>query len=77
MGNGGMKMNVEKFEKKIEPLMNVVAELCEEENINFTSYFSLGEGHIYLCNTRNMVMEKSDIITQIQKWEARHNKNFF
>lgn len=70
-------MNVEKFEKKIEPLMNVVVELCEEENINFTSYFSLGEGHTYLCNTSDMVMDYTDIITQIQHWEARHNKKFY
>jgi hypothetical protein len=61
------------FTKKIEPLLQAIRVICEEENVEYFTEFHAKDGERYHDSSSLMLLDTSTLFTQIQLWEAKNN----
>jgi hypothetical protein len=62
------------FTEKIEPLMKLVMYYCEKEGLSLVAKFKGECGFRGSFNVGDNLLDISDIYTQLQLYEARHDK---
>lgn len=64
------------LEKTLDLIMKLLINQCQENGVEFLLQFRFNDQSTS-THTSGMVMDASDIITQIQLWEAKNGRDLF